>query len=145
MTHDNVQADIRDFLAGTHYAVVGASVDREKYGNKVLRAYLQKGHVCVPVHPREALIEGVACVRSVEELPFVPHGLSIVTPPPITEKVVDAALAKGIRRLWMQPGAEHEHGDGDGRGEEYRGVHKPTLTPAASRRWCVAVDQSDGE
>jgi predicted CoA-binding protein len=112
MAHDaqahDEQADIRDFLAGTHYAVVGASVDREKYGNKVLRAYLQKGHVCVPVHPREALIEGVACVRSVEELPFVPHGLSIMTPPPITEKVVDAALAKGIRRLWMQPGAEHE-------------------------------------
>jgi predicted CoA-binding protein len=102
------QAQIVDFLAGTRYAVVGASTDREKYGNKVLRAYLQKGRECVPVHPRETEIEGVPCVASITELPFAPHGLSIVTPPAVTEKVVEAALQHGIRRFWIQPGAEHE-------------------------------------
>jgi predicted CoA-binding protein len=107
MDHD-LQATIADFLAGTRYAVAGASVDREKYGNKVLRAYLQKGRECIPVHPREAEIEGVPCVASIADLPFVPHGLSIVTPPAATEKIVDAALALGIRRFWIQPGAEHE-------------------------------------
>lgn len=107
MDHD-LQARIADFLAGTRYAVVGASTDREKYGNKVLRAYLQKGLECVPVHPREERIEGVACAKSIADLPFAPHGLSIVTPPAVTEKVVDAALEHGIRRFWIQPGAEHE-------------------------------------
>lgn len=103
-----IDGQIADFLSGTRYAVAGASSDRGKYGNKVLRAYLAQGLECVPVHPRETTIEGVACAAGVEALPFVPHGLSIVTPPAATEKVVEAALAKGVRRIWIQPGAEHE-------------------------------------
>ena len=97
---------IADFLAGTVYAVAGASKDRAKYGNKVLRCYVQNGRDVIPVHPREAEIEGLACVRDLASLPRKVHGLSIITPPPVTEKLVGEAAKKGIRRLWMQPGAE---------------------------------------
>ena len=44
--------------------------------------------------------------RSIADLPDGVHGLSVITPPPITERVVEEAAKKGIRRLWMQPGAE---------------------------------------
>lgn len=104
----SIDEQIADFLSGTSYAVAGASTDRDKYGNKVLRAYARRGLACIPVHPREAEIEGVRCVASVDALPGVPHGLSIVTPPAATASIVDAALAKGIKRIWIQPGAEHE-------------------------------------
>jgi predicted CoA-binding protein len=102
----DTRAAIDDFLSGSPHAVVGASTDRSKYGNKVLRAYQQKGRPVHVVHPREDEIEGVVCVRSIADLPEGVHGLSIVTPPPVTEQVVRDAAAKGIARLWMQPGAE---------------------------------------
>lgn len=102
----DTDAKIKDFLAAGPYAVVGASSAREKYGNKVLRAYLQNGLAVTPVHPRETEIEGVKSVPDIASLPDGIRGLSMITPPPVTEKLVGEAAKKGIRRLWMQPGAE---------------------------------------
>ena len=94
------------FLASAAFGVVGASPRRHKYGNKVLRCYLQHGRDAIPVHPRETAIEGVACAKDLASLPRKVHGLSIITPPPVTEKLVEEAARLGITRLWMQPGAE---------------------------------------
>ncbi len=102
----DLQAGIRAFLDGEAFAVVGASRDRAKYGNKVLRAYLQNGLKVFPVHPRETEIEGLAAYPGLASLPEPVHGVSIVTPPAVTEQVVDQAAAAGIRHVWMQPGAE---------------------------------------
>lgn len=99
---------IDDFLSGRRFAVAGASRDRSKYGNRVLRAYLEHGLEVIPVHPRESVIEDVRTVQSVLELPEDVHGLSIVTPPPVTEGIVGEAAQRGILRVWMQPGAESE-------------------------------------
>jgi uncharacterized protein len=97
---------IADFLAEGPWGVVGASNDRDKYGNKVLRAYLQHGREAHPVNPRETEVEGVPAFKSVAELPDDVQALSIITPPPVTEQVVRDAAARGIKKLWMQPGAE---------------------------------------
>jgi len=99
---------IADFLAGTTYAVAGASTNRAKYGNKVLRCYLQNGRTAYPINPRADVIEGVPCYPDLASLPGPVHGLSIITPPAITEELVEEAAAAGIPRLWMQPGAESE-------------------------------------
>ncbi|MBI5851722.1 MAG: CoA-binding protein [Planctomycetes bacterium] len=99
---------IAEFLACRRIAVAGASRDREKYGNRVLVDLLAHGYDAIPVHPREAVIEGRPCVASVAELPADVEALSIVTPPKVTEQVVEAAAGRGISRLWMQPGAESE-------------------------------------
>lgn len=102
----SIQAQIEQFLASPAFGVAGASTSREKYGNKVLRCYLQHGKRAIPVHPKERAIEGAACVASVADLPPEVKSLSIITPPPVTEQVVEAAIARGIRNVWMQPGAE---------------------------------------
>lgn len=94
------------FLAGNPFAVVGASRDRAKFGNKVLRCYQQAGLEVFPVHPRETEIEGEPCFPDLRSLPRRPHGVSIVTPPGVTEAVVDEAIDLGIEHLWLQPGAE---------------------------------------
>lgn len=104
----DVNAAIADFLAGETFAVAGASQDRSKYGNKVLRAYLQSGRKAIPVNPRETEIEGLSCVANLTSLPVAVHGVSIITPPEITELLAEEAARLGIRRLWMQPGAESE-------------------------------------
>lgn len=97
---------IQDFLAGTTYAVVGASQDRSKYGNKVLRCYQQHGRRVFAVNPKDTEVEGAVCVRDLASLPETVHGVSIITPPPVTERIVEDAYKAGITRLWMQPGAE---------------------------------------
>jgi predicted CoA-binding protein len=97
---------IEKFLAASAFGVAGASTNRDKYGNRVLRCYLQNGPQAIPINPRADAIEGVPCVASVTELPAEVKSLSVITPPKITEEVVEAAIAKGIENIWMQPGAE---------------------------------------
>jgi predicted CoA-binding protein len=97
---------ISRFLAAPAFAVAGASKNRDKYGNKVLRCYLQNGRTAIPVNPVEAEIEGIACVSSVSDLPAEVQSLSIITPPQVTDRVVEHAIARGIRHIWMQPGAQ---------------------------------------
>lgn len=103
---DDASTRIREFLAGEVYAVVGASNDRSKYGNKVLRAYLQKGKRAIPVNPKATTVEGIAAVPDLASLSEPVHGVSIITPPEITERIVEEAAKAGVKRLWMQPGAE---------------------------------------
>lgn len=104
--HDT--GDIDAFLSGGPFAVVGASADRSKYGNKVLRVYLQNKRKVYAVNPRGGEIEGLVVYRDLAELPELPHGVSIITPPSVTEQVVEQAVSLGVKHLWMQPGAESE-------------------------------------
>ena len=99
---------IDTFLTSPTIGVVGASTDRAKFGNKVLRCYLQHNYPAIPVHPAQAQIEGLAAVTSVAELPAEVASISVITPPKITEKVVRQAVAKGIKNIWMQPGAQSD-------------------------------------
>jgi predicted CoA-binding protein len=100
------QEQIKQFLAGKRFAVVGASKDRAKYGNKVLRAYLQNHRDAIPVNPGADQIEGLTAYRDLASVPSDVDGVSIITPPAVTEKVVEQALQRGIKQIWMQPGAE---------------------------------------
>lgn len=97
---------IDTFLGAEAFGVVGASSKPHKYGNKVLRCYQQNQHTVVPVNPVEKEIEGLTCAASVSELPDHVGSISIITPPQVTEKVVDQAITRGIKNIWMQPGAE---------------------------------------
>jgi len=97
---------IDDFLAEGPWAVVGASTNRDKYGSKVLRAYAQSGREAWPINPRADEIEGLKCYPDLAALPAVPRGISIITPPKITEAVVEEAARLGVKFVWMQPGAE---------------------------------------
>lgn len=97
---------INSFLAGAPFAVVGASRDRLKYGNRVLRAYLQNRLPVFPVNPNVESIENLPCFPCLSALPESVHGVSIITRPEITEQIVAEAIALGIQHLWLQPGAE---------------------------------------
>jgi uncharacterized protein len=103
---DVARQKIRGFLEHGPYAVVGASRDRSKYGNRVVRAMQQNGLKLYPVNPHETEIEGLTCYPDLQSLPEPVWGASIVTPPEVTEKIVQQAADAGIRYVWMQPGAE---------------------------------------
>lgn len=102
----SIQEQIQEFLSAAVFGVVGASSNRQKFGNRVLRCYLLNGKQAIPVNPNEAEIEGIACVKSVEELSPEVKSISMITPPAVTEQLVPRAIAHGIENIWMQPGAE---------------------------------------
>lgn len=104
MSHNQIEL----FLQSQSFAVVGASSNRDKYGNKVLRCYLQHGKTVYPINPREKVIEGLPVLSSLSDLPDEVESISIITPPAITEKTVREAIKKGIKNIWMQPGAESD-------------------------------------
>ena len=97
---------IQSFLAAGPFAVVGASTDRSKYGNKVLRCYQQHGKEVYPINPKALEVEGLRAYPTLAALPMPVPAISIITPPPATEQVVREAAAAGVTHVWMQPGAE---------------------------------------
>jgi predicted CoA-binding protein len=104
----SIQELIDQYMKSGPYAVVGASTNREKYGNKVLRAYQRRGLDVHPVNPRADEIEGLPAFKDLASLPGGVRGISVITPPKITEVVVEEAARAGIEFVWMQPGAESD-------------------------------------
>ena len=91
--------------AGTRIAVVGASNDRSKYGNVILRNLLGHGYRVFPVHPSEAAIEGLTAYRSLSDVPKPLHIVDVVTPPAVTSRVLEDAAAAGVGLVWLQDGS----------------------------------------
>jgi len=102
-----IQEQIEQFLASPAFGVVGASTNPQKYGNKVLRCYQQSDRKVVPVNPNEIDIEGITCTATIGDLPQDVESISMITPPSVTAQLVPLAIEKGIKNIWMQPGAEH--------------------------------------
>jgi uncharacterized protein len=86
--------------------VVGASNDRNKFGNKAVRAYLQLGYSVYPVNPRETWIEGLSAYARVSDVPVRPHLVSVYVPPPVLIQLLPEIASKGCDELWLNPGTE---------------------------------------
>ena len=87
-------------------AVVGASRDRQKFGNRAVRAFREQGYTVVPINPRETEIEGERTWPSVLAYPGPIDEATIYVPEAAALRVVDELAAKGIRRVWFNPGAD---------------------------------------
>jgi len=87
-------------------AVIGASADRHKYGNKAVRAFARRGYDVVPINPHEATIEGFTAYRSVLDVPGAIDMATVYLHPEMGLKVIDHVAQKGIREVWLNPGAE---------------------------------------
>ena len=89
-------------------AVIGASTDRSKFGNKAVRAYAQQGFTVWPVNPKEPVVEGLPAFASIADVPGRPNLVSVYLPPPVVLKVLPAIAAKGCDELWLNPGTESD-------------------------------------
>lgn len=97
---------IRDFLAQKKIAVAGSFRDKTKYAYKIFRMLKDKGYEVYPVHPTIREVEGQRCYAQVRDIPVSIDMVNLVTPPAVTEKILIDCREKGIRRIWLQPGAE---------------------------------------
>ncbi|HEX4954849.1 MAG TPA: CoA-binding protein [Thermoanaerobaculia bacterium] len=86
-------------------AILGASPQRSKFGNKAVRAYLAGGWQVLPVNPAGAAIEGQPSFKSLADLPVTPDRLSVYLPPPVTLALLPAMLASGASQVFFNPGS----------------------------------------
>lgn len=87
-------------------AVIGASTHRHKFGNRAVRAFLRQGYEVVAINPHETAIEGVRAYRSVLDVPGPIDMATFYVPPAIGLGVIEEVARKGIREVWLNPGAE---------------------------------------
>jgi predicted CoA-binding protein len=87
-------------------AIIGASNDRSKFGNKALRAYRSQGHDVYPVNPYRSEIEGIAAYRSILEVTVDIDVTLVYLPPSLTIGVLDEIAQKGTGALYLNPGSE---------------------------------------
>ena len=87
-------------------AIIGASNNRQKFGNKAVRAFLSRGYQVFPVNPKEAAIEGLIAFKNVRDVPVRPGMVSVYVPPEVLVKILPDIAARGCDELWLNPGSE---------------------------------------
>jgi len=97
---------IQEFINQRVWAVVGSSRDPTKYGNRIFRSLLKAGYVVYPVNPNARWIDGHKVYPTLKALPEPPGVVDIVVPPRVTERIVRECAQLGLKRVWIQPGAE---------------------------------------
>jgi predicted CoA-binding protein len=89
-------------------AVIGASQDRRKYGNKAVRAYRDGGYVVFPVNPNEALIEGLTAYPNLDAITEPIDFVSLYVPPAVGIRLLPAIAERQPKEVWLNPGSESD-------------------------------------
>jgi predicted CoA-binding protein len=87
-------------------AVIGASNDRRKFGNKAVRAFRRQGYTVVAVNPQEPTIEGEPAYASVLDYPGVIDEATLYVQPEVSLEVLEDIARKRIPAVWLNPGAD---------------------------------------
>lgn len=93
-------------MAQETVVVLGASNDRNKYGNKAVRAYIKQGWIVYPVNPNESEIEGLKCYKSVRDVPRPVNRVTIYLPPKIGIGALDDLVALKAPEVFLNPGSD---------------------------------------
>ena len=89
-------------------AVVGASRDRSKYGNKCVRAYVAEGWTVFPVNPGAEKVEGLTAYPSIAEVPGELNRISVYLPPKVSDRAIPELADKGAWEVWFNPGSAND-------------------------------------
>lgn len=89
-------------------AVIGASSNRRKFGNKALRAFAAAGYRAIPITPRHETVEGMRAYATVLDYPDLIDMATVYVPSSIGETILDGLAQKGIPEVWFNPGSESD-------------------------------------
>jgi len=87
-------------------AIIGASNDRRKFGNKALRAFRHQGYRVIPVNPHEKRVEGIPAVPSVLDIEGPVDMATFYVQPDVGLSVMEQVATKRISEVWLNPGAD---------------------------------------
>ena len=89
-------------------AVIGASNNRAKFGNKAVRAFVQMGYKVFPVNPHQSMIEGLPTFKSITDLPVRPEMVTVYVSPNILLGILPEIATKGCDELWLNPDTDSD-------------------------------------
>jgi predicted CoA-binding protein len=89
-------------------AVIGASTNPDKFGNKAVRAFRAAGWHVVPIHPTAASVEGLPAYRSVLDVPGRVDRATVYVQPDVARRVLPELAAKGVGEVWLNPGVDED-------------------------------------
>jgi predicted CoA-binding protein len=89
-------------------AVIGASSNRDKFGNKALRAFERRGYTVIPINPNESEVEGHKTYASVLDVPGPIDMATVYVPVRPGVSVMEQLAKKGVAEVWLNPGADDE-------------------------------------
>ncbi|KAL8376066.1 hypothetical protein RB595_007264 [Gaeumannomyces hyphopodioides] len=147
----NSEAALRTFFSSSRFAVVGASSDHTKYGNKVFTWYLQQSLPVTPINTKSKTIDALKkshdAVPSLSSLPaseVTDTSVSIITHPDVTWKILEEADKLRIPAVWLQPGSFDERSL---RIVRRKGAFEAVLAGDdgnGGEGWCILMDGKDG-
>lgn len=86
-------------------AVLGASADHRKFGNKSLRAHRRAGWEAIPVNLSGEAVEGIGSYRRIGDVPGKLDRVTVYLPPPVTLKVLPEIAEAAPGEVWFNPGS----------------------------------------
>lgn len=104
----NTRTNMNMVLHAKTLAMAGVSRNNKKFGYLVFKTLREKGLNIIPVNPQADIIDGIQCMHTIQELPPEVDSLLIVTHRNDCKKVVQEAINKGIKNIWIQNGCETE-------------------------------------
>ena len=99
---------INEFMKNRGFVLIGASANKEKYGNVILKMLSDADYKVIPINPKKDKIEGIDCYNNLESVPQDTPYINMVVPPKIGLKMVDSMKKKGCKIAWLQIGAESD-------------------------------------
>lgn len=99
---------IKEFMVQKKFAVIGATDNPEKYGNRIVKNLKNRGYEVYPVNPKLDAVEGLTCYKTLSDVPVKVDIVDFVVPPAVTEKTLEECVKLGLTRIWLQPGSESE-------------------------------------
>ena len=99
---------IDEFMRQKKFAVVGATDNPEKYGNRIVKNLKSRGYEVYPVNPKLKEVEGLECFSSLADLPCEVDVIDFVVPPKVAEEILMQCKELNLDRIWLQPGSESE-------------------------------------
>ncbi|MBN2898336.1 MAG: CoA-binding protein [Clostridia bacterium] len=97
-----------EMLSLKKWAVVGATSNPDKFGNKIYMKLKRQGYDVTPINPVYDEVDGDVCFNSLKDMPEIPECVSVVVSPKRAIVTVEEAIELGIKRLWFQPGTFDE-------------------------------------
>ncbi len=89
-------------------AVIGASSNPRKFGNRAVKAFRRQGYTVIPINPNEPEVEGLKTFASVLDVPGPIDMATVYLPPSVGERVIEEIAKKNIPEVWINPGAESD-------------------------------------
>lgn len=103
-----MQELIKEFMQKRKFAVIGASDNPKKNGNRIVKDLKNRGYDVYPVNPKLKELEGLRCYASIGEIPTKVDVVDFVVPPEVTEEIIKQCKMLGLNHIWFQPGSESE-------------------------------------